>query len=87
MKDKADGILCLSCHANIDLGHKQLTFSTHVYISYALFFADNLTVTLMEKALDPDCSRKHEIMNNVVEAASPYLYPCVIEYSLIATGN
>ena len=25
-------------------------------------------------------------MSNVVEAASPYLYPCVIQYSLIATG-
>ena len=30
---------------------------------------------------------KEEIMSEVVENASPYLYPCTIEYSLIAAGE
>lgn len=32
-----------------------------------------------------DCQKK-EIISQVVEAASPFLYPCTIEYSLIAAG-
>lgn len=44
-------------------------------------------MTLVEETQPVDCSRSHEIMSNVVEAASPYLYPCVIQYSLIATGT
>ena len=48
--------------------------------------SDNFTLTLGKETQPIDCSRRHEIMSNVVEAASPYLYPCVIQYSLIATG-
>ena len=33
-----------------------------------------------------ECNR-HDLLGSVVEAASPYLYPCTIQYSLVATGK
>ena len=33
-----------------------------------------------------ECHR-HDIMGNVVDAASPYLYPCLIQYGPIAKGK
>ena len=64
----------------------QVQVDLYFHCETRFLFSDNFTLTLGKETQPIDCSRRHEIMSNVVEAASPYLYPCVIQYSLVATG-
>ncbi|ELT89103.1 hypothetical protein CAPTEDRAFT_165173 [Capitella teleta] len=57
-------------------GHKGKVNKFYCLDFNFLFLAGNESVACIEQ----------EIMGKVVENASPYLYPCTIEYSLIAAG-
>lgn len=52
---------------------------------YVIFATD--TATNEEKTPDSTECSPAEILGGVVTAASQYLYPCTVQYSLIAAGE
>ena len=46
-----------------------------------------MTVNIHDAVAPPVVCIRQEIMRQVVDRASPYLYPCTIEYCLIAAGE
>ena len=53
----------------------------------AVLISDIIHVDVpMSKDSPTECQRQ-DIMGGFVDASSPYLYPCTVQYSLISTGK
>lgn len=73
--DTASNILALNSSSAIDSPQAQ-----------ALFFPSNFTTSIESNVTDLLSCGRVNIMGNIVQDSAPYLFPFIIEYSLIGAA-